>query len=331
MKKKKKSGGLTAGIIAIIACIVGLFLLNGLSGSLLKTLLTVGIIAVIAVIVLSILIVMFARKASQESAAPQSVVKRSEPLTKEQEESLRGANSLLLSSRMTLSRIQDREISETGIRACSSIEKVLHTLKEKPEKIQTTRQLFNYYLPTMDKVLSKYQRIEESGVDNPEMPENLKKYLGDIDTAMDKLYDGLFDNDKLHVAVDMEAMTIAIKRDGLLDDEDFKDLTRGEAPGAASDPLKRASADAAKSAAVDAAKSAAAPAETKVPEPVQAQNAAPPAATQTQSAEAPASRTTPESTKAAGISASSFASAAATAPAPASQTAEAQATATQEN
>jgi len=42
---------------------------------------------------------------------------------------------------------------------------------------------------------------------------------------MENLYEGLFDNDKLNVTVDMEAMTIAIKRDGLLDDEDFKNLT----------------------------------------------------------------------------------------------------------
>lgn len=38
------------------------------------------------------------------------------------------------------------------------------------------------------------------------------------------MYEGLYDNDKLNVAVDMEAMTMAIKRDGLLDDDYFADI-----------------------------------------------------------------------------------------------------------
>ena len=226
--KKKSSGGLIAGIIAIIACIIGLILIGSISSGLLKTLLIIGIIAVIVVIALSILIIAFARKASTESAAPGSVVNQDTPLTKEQSDSLNEANSLLTNTRMTLNRIQDREISEAGIKAAASIEKVLQALREKPEKIQTTRQLFNYYLPTMDKVVTKYQRIEASGVDNPEMPENLKQYFANIDSAMENLYEGLYDNDKLHVAVDMEAMTMAIKRDGLLDEEDFKGLTEDE-------------------------------------------------------------------------------------------------------
>lgn len=226
--KKKRSGGLIAGIIIIIACIVGLFLVGGLTASLLKTLLTIAIILVIAAILLSILIIGLARKAGSQSAAPGSQIKRDEPLTKEQADSLNKANSQLTSIRMTLSRLEDKEIAETGIKAVGSIEKVLHTLRQKPEKIQTTRQLFNYYLPTIEKVVTRYQKIEASGVDNPDIPDNLKNYFRNIDEAMENLYEGLFDNDKLNVAVDMEAMTIAIKRDGLLDEEDFKNLTQDE-------------------------------------------------------------------------------------------------------
>ena len=37
--------------------------------------------------------------------------------------------------------------------------------------------------------------------------------------AMEKQYNGLFDDDKLDLSVDMEALTLACKRDGLLEDE----------------------------------------------------------------------------------------------------------------
>ena len=223
--KKKSSGGLIAGIVIFIVCIIGLILAGSISIPLVKTLVTIGIIVLMLVIVLSVLIIAFARKASTESVAPASAVKKDTSLTKEQSESLNAANSQLTNIRMTLARIEDKEISDAGIKAAASIEKVLQALREKPEKIQTTRQLFNYYLPTMDKVVTKYQRIEASGVDNPEIPDNLKNFFVNIDSAMENLYEGLYDNDKLNVAVDMEAMTMAIKRDGLLDEEDFKNLT----------------------------------------------------------------------------------------------------------
>ena len=97
-----------------------------------------------------------------------------------------------------------------------------------PEEEEENEGLFNYYLPTMERVVDRYLKIESSGVDNPEIPGNLRQYFDDITLAMQSEYEGLFDNDKLNVTVDMEAMTIALKRDGLLDEEDFKDLTPDE-------------------------------------------------------------------------------------------------------
>lgn len=37
---------------------------------------------------------------------------------------------------------------------------------------------------------------------------------------MEKQYDSLFDDDKLDLTVDMEALTLACKRDGLLDEDE---------------------------------------------------------------------------------------------------------------
>lgn len=194
----------------------------------------VFILSVIIIVIILIMIFLFARKAGNSNSSS-AVSAPKQTLTPEQSESLQKAQSSLVDVRMTLSRLKDRDISSTGNEAAASIEKVLHALKEKPEKIQTTRQLFNYYLPTLQKVVSRYQRIESSGVDNPDIPEKLKKYLSDVKEAMASLYEGLYDNDKLHVEVDMEAMTMAIKRDGLLDEEDFaglQDKTEAQTPKA---------------------------------------------------------------------------------------------------
>ena len=123
---------------------------------------------------------------------------------------------------MTLRRLV-MQVKESGIHAqgndvCATIEKILNTLKEKPEKISSVRQLLNYYMPTLGEVLLKYQRIEKSGVDHDDMTEKVKIYLGDVQKAMDKQYENLFTDDMLDMSVDMEAMTMAVKRDGLIAD-----------------------------------------------------------------------------------------------------------------
>lgn len=217
---KKRSGGLAAGIIIVIACIAGLILAGKIPSSVLRLILTLVIIAVIIVVVILVLIVLLARKASQDPSAAASASARP-TLTPEQAKSLDTAHKQLVGSRMIISRMKDPQLSQSGIDACSAMEKVLQTLKEKPEKIQTTRQLFNYYVPTFEKVVSRYQRIESGEVVQEQNSEKLKNYFNDVKDAMDNLYEGLFDNDKLNMTVDIEAMTIAIKRDGLLDEEDF--------------------------------------------------------------------------------------------------------------
>lgn len=222
MKKNKKR--VIPAIIGIAICIIILILTGTITSPVLRTIVTIAVILGIIVALLAVLLVVFANKAGTESpAAPQASINKKSPLTPKQIEDLKKASSQLTRVRMTLSRFKDQKLAASGVIACESIDKVLHTLKEKPEKIQTTRQLFNYYLPTLEQVVTRYQKLEASGVMDPKIPANVKKYFGDIKEAMESQYKGLYDNDKLNVAVDMEAMTIALKRDGLLDENDIKE------------------------------------------------------------------------------------------------------------
>lgn len=120
--------------------------------------------------------------------------------------------------RLTMS-IKDREIHAKANDICGTIEKILKTLKEKPEKISNVRQFFNYYVPTLTEILTKYRRIEESGVADEDTTNKVKVYMGDIKEAMEKQYTNLFADDMLDMSVDMEAMKLAVKRDGLISDE----------------------------------------------------------------------------------------------------------------
>ena len=93
--------------------------------------------------------------------------------------------------------------------------------EKKPESIPAVRQFLNYYLPTLGEIITKYERVERSGVDMQDMTAKVSEYLDKIAAAMDKQYENLFQSDFLDMTVEMEAMTMACKRDGLLTEEEL--------------------------------------------------------------------------------------------------------------
>ena len=89
------------------------------------------------------------------------------------------------------------------------------------------RQFLNYYLPTLGNILLKYERVEKSGIPTDNMEENVIDCLEKIKNAMDRQYANLFNNDILDLSVEMEVLTQACKRDGLLTDEDVQGTKEG--------------------------------------------------------------------------------------------------------
>ncbi len=218
---KKKTNSIIAVVIVIALCILAITFAQKISIPLIRTIVTITII--IATILFLIMggILIFANKSGQKENGDCACGTDKKGLSPEQSESINKAFSQLSSIKMTIARIKNTSVVQSGNDACVSVDKVLRTLKDKPDKIQTSRQLFNYYLPTMEKVIAKYQHIETNNVDNADMPAKVTSYLNDVRSAMNNLYEGLFDKDKLNMEVDMEAMKLAIIRDGLLEESEI--------------------------------------------------------------------------------------------------------------
>ena len=119
-------------------------------------------------------------------------------------------------------RIKNSDVRKLSEEICSNVDKIISTLKKQPDDIEKLRQFFNYYLPTLTSILQKFVAIEESGVPAENIVHSTINCLGDIKKATEKQYAALFDNDMLDMSVEMEALTVACKRDGLLTDSDFK-------------------------------------------------------------------------------------------------------------
>ena len=204
---RDNSSGIT-GILGL-AGIVALFLLaRRFLPSLATVMLWIAGIAAVVLIILIGLVIYFSVTGSKEKNNPDSPAA---VLTK--------ARSDLMELRRNLLRIRNKKIASLCREITDIGDKILAVLKQKPDSVAGVRQFLNYYLPTLGKILGTYVRVEESGSMTDELSGNTVTHLGEIRKAMEKQYNNLFDNDKLDLSVDMEALTLACKRDGLLEDE----------------------------------------------------------------------------------------------------------------
>ena len=133
----------------------------------------------------------------------------------------RGRNNLMGLRRMSM-EIKHARARTLSTEICVTIERIFRTLKEKPDQISSLRPFFNYYLPTLEKILIKYKEIESSGVPTEEITQSTITCLEDIKMATEKQYNNLFENDILDLTVEIEVLTQICKRDGLLTDADFE-------------------------------------------------------------------------------------------------------------
>lgn len=131
---------------------------------------------------------------------------------------LQKGRSDLLTLRGLLLRTKSKQVRALGEGVCGEIEQILRALKEQPEELPRVQKLFTYYLPTLGNILRQLIRLEESGVPDSALTDKVICCLRDTQTAMQKLYASLFDDDKLTLAVEMEVLDQICRREGLLAD-----------------------------------------------------------------------------------------------------------------
>lgn len=203
------------GVLGLIGAGILYFILRRVFPSMANALLVAGgiLLAVIVLVVAVALYFAFKKPKDDKTGSPKAA---------DVTAVLSKGRSNLMELRRLGMRVKNQSIRKRNEEICAAADKILRTLKEQPEDIPRVRQFFNYYLPTLGSILLKYVRLEEGGILEASMTENTLSCLDDIKTAMEKQYTSLFDNDALDLSVEMEALTLACKRDGLLEDESFR-------------------------------------------------------------------------------------------------------------
>lgn len=208
---QNKSSGIF-GILGVIGAVILFLVLRSFFPSLTTILLVIAGIALFLVVLLVVLVIYFSKKEPREQGGKTS---------SDANAVLAKARSKVVELRQLEIRARNQQVRDLSEEICGIADKILCALKEQPKDIPSARQFLNYYLPTLGSILLKYVQVEESGMPTAELTENIITCLGDIKIAMEKQYANLFEDDMLDLSVEMEALTLACKRDGLLDDEDF--------------------------------------------------------------------------------------------------------------
>ena len=197
----------------LLLCAAVFFLGRSFFPSILRMILTVAAICMLLIVAI---IAVFVIRALQKSNTPEAIAK------KERDGILAKGRSNLVQLRSMTMSIRNEQVRAASTEVCDAVDSILKTLKSQPEDIPAVRQFFNYYLPTMGNILTKFVKVEQSGVAMGDMPENALSCLGDIKKAMERQYANLFEDDMLDLSVEMEALSIAVRRDGLLPEEGFE-------------------------------------------------------------------------------------------------------------
>ena len=209
MEQKQSSGLL--GLLGLIGC-AGLYVLSRRFFPALSSVLlwVFGIAA--ALIVLLVAVVLFFAFHKPKKTPEQE---RSEA----QETVLKKARASLMELRTSAMRVKQQQVRDSARNICATLEQILKELKNQPEDIAKARSFLNHSLPMLSGILRKYIRLEQSGVPNEDVTAQTISCLQDLETAAQKQYQNLFDNDVVDITADMEVLTRLCRQNGLLEED----------------------------------------------------------------------------------------------------------------
>ena len=128
-------------------------------------------------------------------------------------------------------KIEDPELVNTIKEIKDSVEKIINTIENKPERYKNMNKFFNYYLPVTIKILNRYDEIENQKLTSKESKkfmESTKEMVFKINEAFKKQLSSLYQSDIIDTDAEMKIFDSMLKADGYNEDKDFKIKKEGE-------------------------------------------------------------------------------------------------------
>ena len=106
-----------------------------------------------------------------------------------------------------------RRNAEEVARLCDT---VISMVTDDSRKLKQSTKLFTYYIPTINKTLELFRKLESSDTDR-EAYDQTNRFLDECETGLRKHIENLSSTDLTNLSVEMEAMLNVMNIDGLLD------------------------------------------------------------------------------------------------------------------
>ena len=117
-----------------------------------------------------------------------------------------------------------KEINET-------INKILEEVEKNPKKEKSLNNFFDYYLPVLIKITTRYDEIENtrlSSIDEKTFMTKAEKIIKDTNKAFKTILSNLYQKDIMDTDADMKVYELMLKADGIVEDNIIKSEVQDE-------------------------------------------------------------------------------------------------------
>lgn len=120
-------------------------------------------------------------------------------------------------------RIPNEEMSRQIDSLEATTKKIFDEVKQHPEKIGKLQRLMDYYLPTVDGILSRYAQYDANSITGENVntsKQKIKETMGTINEGFNNILNDLYSGDKMDISSDLVVLKQMLERDGLLDNDE---------------------------------------------------------------------------------------------------------------
>ncbi|MBR3660626.1 MAG: 5-bromo-4-chloroindolyl phosphate hydrolysis family protein [Bacilli bacterium] len=145
--------------------------------------------------------------------------------------------NISLYKKLELAKKQNKEISllipkveseytKTNLKEIvASVDKIIKVVEKEPKKEKRLNNFFDYYLPVLIKIVSKYDEIENQRLVSNEGKNFLKKadkMIEEINKSFQMILSSLYQKDIMDVEADLKVYDMMLKADGIVEDSLMK-------------------------------------------------------------------------------------------------------------
>jgi 5-bromo-4-chloroindolyl phosphate hydrolysis protein len=122
----------------------------------------------------------------------------------------------------TSNKIEDEKIKQYMVEINDTVDKIIKTVENKPEKQKNINNFFAYYLPLVIEITDRYDEIENqklSSDDNKKFIKSSYEIIEEANNAFKNILNSLYESDMTDTDIEMKVFNSMLKSDGIDSDE----------------------------------------------------------------------------------------------------------------